>query len=37
MGVRLNQEFNCANVASTMKKKMTYEDFTIRWAIVETI
>ena len=27
MGVKLNQKFNYANLASTKKKKMTYEDF----------
>ena len=27
MGVKLNRKFNYANVASTKKKKMTYEDF----------
>ena len=27
MGVKLNQEFNYANVASRKKEKMTYEDF----------
>ena len=27
MGVKLNRKSNYANVASTKKKKMTYEDF----------
>ena len=27
MGVKLNQKFNYANVASTKKKKMTHKDF----------
>ena len=27
MGVKLNQRFNYANLASTKKKKMTYKDF----------
>ena len=27
MGVKLNRNFNYANVASTKKKKMTYEDY----------
>ena len=27
MGVKLNRKFNYANVASTKKKKMMYEDF----------